>query len=350
MLYTAIESEKWGYIDKNGEFSICPQFDFASEFAMNRALVCYDDKSAVIDENGNEVLSVKNNPIFLSNDGKIIMKEELSTTIDSLYSIFDSNGKLLFTHQCLDFGGFGCGMARVLIDSHKKYDVLYGFMNEHGIYSISPTPFLSLENFSENLACFCVKRNGRSFYGFIDPTGKRVIPPLYAFVSNFNMGLAPVKYNANDSVVLYIDKNNSTILKLDIDHGYRFSDDGFAKVKKGNKYGFIDKKGNQIIQCQYIEASNFQEKQCVVKDSNGYFGVINHNGNIVIEPAYKAIGDFNNGFAKAIIEKKSTIWGPIKRNILELSYITPFGKVAWKTEINMGNWNTEKAMYNWVKK
>lgn len=76
MLYTAIESGKWGYIDKNGEFLICPKYDFASEFATNRALVRIDEKTAVIDENGNEVLSVKNTPLSLSNDGKIIIEEK----------------------------------------------------------------------------------------------------------------------------------------------------------------------------------------------------------------------------------------------------------------------------------
>lgn len=351
MLYSAFHNGKWGYINKLGEFTIEPKFDFVSEFIIDRALVSYDSQTSVIDEKGEFVFNVndKSLSLSLSHDRKIITEEKSLKEKDTKYSVFDNNGQFLFSMQCLDLGGFTCGLARIMILHDKDSSILYGFINEQGEYVIPPTCYESLENFSENLACFGEIKDGKYVYGFINKKGEKVIPASYSSVSQFKRGLAPVKHNENDDTVLYINKSNSIEIKLNVDRGYLFSEEGLARIKKDGKYGFIDTKGNMQIPCNYLEPTDFQEGLASAKNNDGFWGVIDKKGTFIIDPTYLKIGNFRNGLAKAIKQKKSTILGPIKKNVLELSYITPNGDNMWKVNVNMGSWNMEKSMHNWVK-
>lgn len=77
--------------------------------------------------------------------------------------------------------------------------------------------------------------NGK--YGFIDKTGKVVIPCQWEFVESFSEGLAAV----ND---------------------------------KDDKYGFIDKTGKLVLPCKWNRAWSFHEGLGSVEDANGKRGYI----------------------------------------------------------------------------
>ena len=119
------------------------------------------------------------------------------------------------------------------------------------------------EQFFDNLAYF--KKNGK--YGYIDRTGKEIIPPKYDDAGNFsNNGLASVKLNGKCG---YIDKTGKEVIPLKYDDDSfsknYFGDDfrnGVEQVKLNGKYGYIDKNGKEIIPCQYDRVRQL---------ANGYF-------------------------------------------------------------------------------
>ena len=59
-------------------------------------------------------------------------------------------------------------------------------------------------------------------------------------------------------------------------------------VKKGNRYGFVDKTGKVIIALQYDDAFNFLDGLASVKQ-NGKWGVINKTGQIITPFQYDEI-------------------------------------------------------------
>src|SRR6185312_10867040 len=85
---------------------------------------------------------------------------------------------------------------------------------------------------------------------------------------------------------------------------------GRAKFKIGNKYGFINRKGKIIINPIYNYADDFSEgfAQVVIGDNYHWttnLGYIDTSGNYVIQPQYSSeSGKFREGLAKVKINGK----------------------------------------------
>ncbi len=88
------------------------------------------------------------------------------------------------------------------------------------------------------------------------------------------------------------------------DELYSFHE-GLAKVCKNDKYGFIDKLGNEIIPCIYDKAKDFElGVSIVVKDKKT--GAIDQHGNMVIPCKYDIIHSFGkDSLAVAYLNEKS---------------------------------------------
>ncbi|WP_244944961.1 WG repeat-containing protein [Nostoc sphaeroides] len=69
-----------------------------------------------------------------------------------------------------------------------------------------------------------------------------------------------------------------------------------ALVKLANKFGYIDKEGNFIIEAQFDEADIFSERLAPVK-KGGKWGYINQFGEFVIQPDLDFAKPFSEGVA-----------------------------------------------------
>ena len=94
-------------------------------------------------------------------------------------------------------------------------------------------------------------------WGFIDMSGKEVIPLIYDMVGDFSEGLVGVKI---DSKWGFINKKGKIVVPTIYDRVYSFSE-GFAQVKNEFKHGwgFIDIRGKEVVQLNYYEVSRFSE-------------------------------------------------------------------------------------------
>lgn len=85
------------------------------------------------------------------------------------------------------------------------------------------------------------------------------------------------------------------------DTGYRCEDakpfsDGWAAVKQGGKWGFIDTAGNIMIDCKFDDALSFGQHLAAVKTGD-FWGYISLRGEIVIKPQFISAASFCNGSA-----------------------------------------------------
>ena len=53
-----------------------------------------------------------------------------------------------------------------------------------------------------------------------------------------------------------------------------------AWVKKGDKYGYIDKKGKEVIKLKYDDASDFSEGIAPVREGDSWY-IINKKGKVL---------------------------------------------------------------------
>lgn len=113
-------------------------------------------------------------------------------------------------------------------------------------------------------------------------------------------------FNRNQIADITIDKVSRELAEAikSYDELYSFHE-GLAKVRKNDKYGFIDKLGHEIIPCIYDRAEDFElGVSIVVKDKKT--GAINQYGNMVIPCQYDMIRAFGkDSLAVAYLNEKS---------------------------------------------
>lgn len=147
-----------------------------------------------------------------------------------------------------------------------------------------------------------------------------VVPCEWAHISEFSEGLAVVQgYNAYGSKGLcgFIDKFSKIQIPLEWEDVKLFSE-GLAPARVGNKWGYINTRGEVVIEPQFDGAGMFSENRAWVKTKgeNGWkYGFINKNGEMVIEFLYSAAKPFREGVAAVCMDNR---WG----------FIAPDGQVA----------------------
>ena len=235
----------WGYIDKNGNMVIGPQFVTASNF--------YDGLAAVSVGLGWEYI-----------DGGPFRRR-----IGTSSGFIDREGNVVVDLRFDQVRGFSNGLAAVMVDW------LWGFVDSAGNVVIEPQ-FTDVVDFSEGLAAVRVWEANEGLWGFIDTTGNMVIEPRFIFASHgFSDGLAAMAY-------------------------------GYNPVTNLALWGYIDMAGNMVIEPRFeIMPWPFQEGLAsIVKVIDTEFGeqhlwgVINIYGDVIIEPQFHFIAAFSDGLAR----------------------------------------------------
>ncbi len=166
------------------------------------------------------------------------------------------------------------------------------------------------EYFKDGLAI--VKKDGK--YGAVDRTGQIIIPAQYDWLSPFQNDITTMEQNGKWGV---LDRNGKIIIPCLYDSGLRFTEN-MASALLNDKYGFIDKKGRMIIPATFEYASVFAEGLALVRQNDKY-GFIDTTGKLVIPAQFDDITDFtlygcSSYFPEDMAEvKQNGKWGFIDR-------------------------------------
>ncbi len=194
----------------------------------------------------------------------------------------------------------------------------WGYIDKSGKVVI-PLEYDNAYSFHEGLAE--VEKDGK--WGYIDKRGKIVIPFEYGptepfaepFAEPFSEGLAGVRKDGKKG---YIDKRGKVVIPFEYKWAYSFHE-GLAEVVKDEKWGYIDKSGKVVIPLEYDEASSFQEDLAVVRKGEKW-GYIDKSGKVVIPLEYDETYSFQEGLAAV---RKGEKWGYINKNgkvVIPLEY------------------------------
>ncbi|MDR1912045.1 MAG: WG repeat-containing protein [Helicobacteraceae bacterium] len=242
----------------------------------------------------------------------------------------------------------------------------WGYIDEKGDFAIEPR-FKKAYKFSEGLA---IVETANEKEGAIDIKGEFVIKPTFYSIGYFNEnGLASASKKSGEKSGL-IDKTGSFKVKPKFDAIYRFSkkwgrflgENDLALVEVDKKYGFINVKGEYIVNPEYDRLLSDDNGSVVFAikdrkfgrlDSEGKFvldekledfyigafnskdiapirkkgeriGFINEQGDIVIEPQFTSVDRFaKSGLAKAANE--AAVKGKYKWGVIDMTgrFIVP---------------------------
>ncbi len=319
-LFPIEQHDRWGYIDRSGKIVIEPRFEFAGEFSEGLAVVQLDGKSGFIDTGGKIVIEPKY-PVarqFSEGLARVQVSGE-AYSYNGKWGFIDRTGQLVIAAQFEEMEGvsedaydFHDGLAMVQVDG------LTGFIDKAGNTVIRPR-FQSAYPFSEGLAS--VTEGTERKWGYIDTTGAWAIAPRFEWASLFSEGFGPVSFNGTCG---YVDKTGELKLIPKFKHTEKDCagvwgtfDDGLSRWKIGDKYGFINTRGEVVITSQFDLTFNFSDGMAFV-EKDGKYGFIDQTGKLVIEPQFYFAKDFRNGLAKVGFSADS--WG----------YIDKRGQFVWK--------------------
>ena len=152
---------------------------------------------------------------------------------------------------------------------------------------------------------------------------KKLLPPKeYAFEDSFVEGFARVK---NGKKWGYIDRNKQEIVELKYDEASHFSG-GLARIRLKDKFGFIDTTGKEVVKPKdYEKAGKFGEEGLAFvmkenKEGESKYGYVDTTGKEAIELKYDWAGNFSEARAKVSVGNKFGFIDPKGKEIIALEY------------------------------
>ncbi len=155
------------------------------------------------------------------------------------------------------------------------------------------------DGFSEGLAVL----HRDTLYGFIDKTGKEIIPFIYQYAYGFKNGLAWVKKNGKWGMV---NKNGIESMPCEYDMAPTIKGKEFIALEsvnekliraiKDKKAGFCNTQGKVAISFRFDYAARFANGLAPVKE-NGKWGFINWQGEKMISSVYDWVVDIGNYYS-----------------------------------------------------
>lgn len=262
--------EKWGYTGKNGRTNIEFEYDDATRFSGDYAVVKIDGVYTLIDQNGywnavdknglDQVIDIAGDKIIGVKDGKY-----------GIYSnMFERLNEEDYEDAHLNYNGM------VVVKKDGKWAVLDGNMKNVTDFELTDVAVNSRGQVFSGKYAVVADGNG---YFLIDQKGKACYEKRFPNAKGYEGGY----YAVSDS--------------------------------DGN-WGFADEAGENVIPCQYVDAYSFSNQTAAVQYA-GKWGYINQYGNMVINAEYSEALPFLNGKAFAYDDQ-----GNIE--VLELKYFELF--------------------------
>ena len=222
-----VKSGKIGYIDTTGKEVIPCAYDDCYGFFQGLAPVKKGGKWGFIDKTGKEVIPFQY-------DGAAMFFQGLAgVQKNGKWGFVDKTGEVVIDFAYDEVGTFANGLAPV------KEGGKYGFIDKTGELTI-PCKFEAVSYFSDGLAM--VVQNGKC--GYIDTSGEIVIPCKYENAASFSEGFAAV-YSAAGGSWGFIDKTGKEVVppKKYTENGVEYSilqatlsaisfNDGYAYVQR----------------------------------------------------------------------------------------------------------------------
>jgi hypothetical protein len=272
--------------------------------------ICY-----VIDDKATILFQLEAEDIFLSDYNQ---SQYARATIDTLWDalvskkgevlrkISSENGEITIQNM----GNYVGGKAWI------KNNNRYGFVDGNAKLVI-PMQFEIVSDYEESTIgkvknyYAVAKKDGQ--YGLLDINGKAIIPFSYDGISVPKEGLIRAKKGKGETGKWgALDLTGKVIIPFEYDLIGVF-ENGKAKVKKGINFGLIDNKGKLLIPLQITCEDLGTFKNGIARISKGryieetgigaqvryrYHGIVKENGELLLEPVYSDLGDFEDIWAK----------------------------------------------------
>jgi predicted transposase YbfD/YdcC len=267
---------KWGYADKTGSVVIAPKYDQVINFMNGFAPVRLNDKWGMIDKTGKLVVPIRYEDVNSYSEGLIAVQS------NGKFGFIDISGRVVIPFRFDGAQNFSEGLAAASLDEK------WGFIDKRGDFVIRPE-YDAASRFVGGLGMVAnilvgIPPDAEYNWGLIDKSGRmvRLAPsdpespgePLvvggrefhYNIIEEFSEGLAVAIWHGRQG---FIDRSGREVIPPRYD-GCKcgpFSD-GLAQVALNDKFGFVDRSGREVIPVKYDDV------WCGAFAKEGFIGVL----------------------------------------------------------------------------
>ena len=308
------KNDKWGYINKTGAVIIPFQYKNAYTFAEGLAIA---DKE-ITDKDGNK----KTRYGYIDKTGKTILpfKYTYATNFHKLpsgshtivkdesdkYLLIDKTGKTIFDFKYNSEDEDIYPVSAEWLQNEIKLNYGRGYSKEYGIYDPALKSFLVKPEYSDLTK---VEHDGHYLVENYPLKGiykyKEIVPANYNFIiDQDSLYYAVYKGTETDNGIKdgkfsFYNYNGNKLTKYEDKESYddmTIFKENLARVKRNEKYGYINKKGEEIIPLEYDSAGVFSSG-IAVAFKGGKAGAINNKNETIIPFEYDQLGAFVDGIA-----------------------------------------------------
>lgn len=243
----------WGYKDKQGNIKIEPQFQYATKFVGDIAVVAKDQKVGAIDKFNHLIIP---------------FRYEFLRSLDTI--------DFLFGHKAKYFGEVYMGvMTR---DEKVKIPAEYNYISKYN------NSYIVTKNVDSLMGKSSVGdvRSVKNFYGLFDINGNVLIPCKYDYISWVNDSLLVLTVGGLGTSNALFNKNGVQLTGFEYMVFGKFLE-GVAKARIGDKFGFIYPTGKVAIPVMFDYCEDFNNGYALIKQGDKW-GAINKKGEIIIQP------------------------------------------------------------------
>ncbi|NMM48831.1 WG repeat-containing protein [Marinigracilibium pacificum] len=321
---------KKGYLDKNGNKITEIKYADGDHFIGDLARVKYQDTFGVINREGEWALMPYYSSLYRVDDNTFIFTKKQQYGV---YNLIDGiqfeTGNKLSIHK-----------AGIIEESSEKVKDLYK-LNGRRLFPYSFNKIQTINDslfyiFSEKYGRFLLNSKSEQYkklnkeikefggfrdgffsvniggqWGYIDEEERLRISNRYDTVGLFSQNMAPVRIlnrwgfiNLLEKIV--IQPAYETVIPVN----------NHIMVKRLGKWGLIDRKGNEIIPCEYDEISELPNKDHYQVKRGSLYGIINSEGNQLLFPKFQKIIALDNNSYKVMKRNKWGIYDEDGMNII----------------------------------
>lgn len=243
----------WGLAKADGSLLIPCRFEQISTYNTDRAIVKQDGEIFAVDSAGNRIALLK--------------------------------------EPAAEFGNYANDRVSLLIDGQWR--------RATGEFVIGSSAFEDLGTYSGGYTA--ARENGK--WGVVDLQNEWLLDPEYDEIMMDELGRCygqgAVFARKDGAVRLYVDGKQ---VGDSYEDARPFGGEGYAAVKQGGKWGFVDTDGQLCIPCRYDDALSFGQHLAAV-EVDGLWGYISLSGELVIPAEFVQAKSFGNGSAPVLTQR-----------------------------------------------
>ena len=268
----------------------------------NEVFALLSDAGFYVKKDGKYSVYDKNMKVIIAPDTAkriAISKKNIAFIFDNEVKLFDITGKFIKTYKQENVDSYGTNFFSDG-DSLK-----IAFFKSIAIYNLQTKAMQKItaddiSDFNEE-GIFAAKKSRWTFY---DYTGKKLSTSTYENVVNFSDGICGLQASSTSKPYL-ADKSFNKIADLTtVFYGPYSEGLAMSKSQYGGSLSYLDKQGKEQFYAYATEGSACKDGRVKLKNSSNKYYFVNKSGKTINNSTYDYLGDFEDGLANFMDNKK----------------------------------------------